>query len=275
MNPSVGAAGSRSPVCVTQCPKSGTIDVSQLVRVLQSQNKTAGIGAYSAPSSHDVQHAVGRATGGAAAVIADAQRVQKQVEEERAERERQLQELQAKQERERVEEQARLDRIRAEEEERNRRAIAQQQEEQRVWRTFPHQGQLGYLRSLATGNYVCADANRGWQLVADRPHAAEWERFMVVDGGSGRIGFRSAASGKYVCADFAINTAGPAHARDRNQCLPWEQFDVVRVNADTFGLRSSANGQFLCADLSIAGYAPLHANRGHCLQWEQFKWQLH
>jgi hypothetical protein len=121
----------------------------------------------------------------------------------------------------------------------------------------PAAGAAG-LRSHANGRFL-----GGSPLTAALPTASE--TFTIVDLGGGSVALRSAATGKYVCADQA--GAAPLVA-DRDAIGLWETFTRVPNPDGSVSFRSAANGRYVCAEDGGAG--ALIANRTAIGPWESF-----
>jgi hypothetical protein len=103
----------------------------------------------------------------------------------------------------------------------------------------------------------------GSPLTAALPTATE--TFTIADLGGGSVALRSAATGKYVCADQA--GAAPLVA-DRDAIGLWETVTRVPNPDGSVSFRSAANGRYVCAEDGGAG--ALIANRAAIDPWESF-----
>ncbi|MGS0687133.1 M15 family metallopeptidase [Nakamurella sp. GG22] len=121
------------------------------------------------------------------------------------------------------------------------------------------------LRSRANNRLVCAETHGTLPLIANRTAVGPWERFEVINRGSGLVALRSYANNKYVCADSYGNKPLIAN---RGAIGPWETFTLIRNTDGTVSLRAGANGRLVCAD--SYGNRPLIANRTVIGPWEKF-----
>jgi hypothetical protein len=134
-------------------------------------------------------------------------------------------------------------------------------------------GQTIWLRSAATNRFVSADINRGSfaPLVADRTSVGAFERFQVIDAGSGWIAFRSIGTGLFVSADLNRGSWAPLVA-DRTRIDAWERFRWTDLSSTTFALAGQTTGDFVAADLNRGAFAPLVSDRPAASTWETFSW---
>lgn len=123
-------------------------------------------------------------------------------------------------------------------------------------------GQALHLRD-SRAKFVSADRDKSGQLLADRDASGEWERFVVVDLGSGTVALRS-TNGKYVNAPE--DKTQPL-AADRDAIGPWETFRVQMVDSTQLAL-VAWHGGFVSADRDRGG--ALVANRTQIGEWEKF-----
>jgi hypothetical protein len=126
--------------------------------------------------------------------------------------------------------------------------------------TVPPAGKVAF-RTHA-GRFLCADLKTpDARLVADRPHAGEWEHFQIERAGPDRVRLR-AANRMYVAAEGG---GGRELVANRDAPGAWEQFEVVTTDAG-YALRAhsghfvsvSAEGE-VRADAGIAGPHELFA----------------
>ncbi len=71
------------------------------------------------------------------------------------------------------------------------------------------------------GQYVCAEAGGGREVIANRGAIGDWEAFTVVDAGGGLIALQ-AHNGMYVCAEGG---GGRELVADRTAVGDWEKFE--------------------------------------------------
>jgi hypothetical protein len=134
-------------------------------------------------------------------------------------------------------------------------------------------GQIIWLRSSGTGQYVSADLARAAYapLVADRATAGTWEQFQVIDAGGGFIALRAIGTGLFVSADTARAAYAPLVA-DRASAGTWEHFQWIELAGGAVNLRGRVTNRFVCADLNRGAYAPLVSDRTTASAWETFTW---
>jgi type 1 glutamine amidotransferase len=121
------------------------------------------------------------------------------------------------------------------------------------------------LRSYANGKYVSADNSGNSPLIAKATTVGAWERFDVIDRGSGNIALRARVNAKYVCAD---NAGAASLIANRTAIGAWETFQLIRNSDGSVSLRAQANGRYVTAE--NAGAQPLIANRTAIGAWEKF-----
>jgi hypothetical protein len=121
------------------------------------------------------------------------------------------------------------------------------------------------LRSYANGKYVSADNSGNSPLIAKATTVGVWERFDVIDRGSGNIALRARVNAKYVCAD---NAGAASLIANRTAIGAWETFQLIRNSDGSVSLRAQANGRYVTAE--NAGAQPLIANRTAIGAWEKF-----
>ncbi|HET9620511.1 MAG TPA: family 16 glycosylhydrolase [Kofleriaceae bacterium] len=121
------------------------------------------------------------------------------------------------------------------------------------------------LRASADNAFVSADNAGASPLVANRPTAATWEAFNVIDNGDGTIALKALANGLFVTVDAGN---GGRLIASRSTVGAAEKFRRVAQANGTVALQSVGNGQFVSADLNIGDV--LIANRPAADTWEQF-----
>jgi hypothetical protein len=109
-----------------------------------------------------------------------------------------------------------------------------------------HRLSAGMSISLLAANnkYVTADNNGTNALIAKSATIGPWERFLVVDAGSGKIGLQ-AANSLYVCAD---NNGNSPLIANRTGVGSWESFLEVDAGDGNIGLRAGVNSKYVRAD---------------------------
>ncbi|HEY0601810.1 MAG TPA: cellulase family glycosylhydrolase [Herpetosiphonaceae bacterium] len=118
---------------------------------------------------------------------------------------------------------------------------------QNLVRTYTAAGTWSTIQAVANTSYVSADLNQGGQLIANRPTASGWEKFLVVNNPDGTISLMSLANNKYVSAD--LNQGGRLVAK-ASGVLAWEKFRRVDLGNGTFALQALANNKYVSADLN-------------------------
>jgi GH25 family lysozyme M1 (1,4-beta-N-acetylmuramidase) len=121
------------------------------------------------------------------------------------------------------------------------------------------------LRAAVNNRYVVADAAGSSPLIANRTTIGAWERFFLVDAGSGYVALRSNVNGRFVTAE---NGGSSALIANRTVVSDWERFQIVDNADGTLSLRANANGRYVTAE--NAGSSPLIANRTGISLWEKF-----
>ncbi len=121
------------------------------------------------------------------------------------------------------------------------------------------------LQAQANNKYVCADNGGIAPLIANRTATGPWERFLVVDVGSGNIALRAQANNQYVCAD---NLGNNPLIANRTSYGFWESFTEVDAGGGRSALRALVNAKYVC--VANAGASPLIADRVAIGGWESF-----
>ncbi|MDG4804032.1 S8 family serine peptidase [Micromonospora sp. WMMD980] len=100
------------------------------------------------------------------------------------------------------------------------------------------------LKARSNGRYVTAESSGTKPLVARGTEAGAWERYDVVDAGSGFYALRAKANNKFVSADGSGTKPLLARAASIGA---WEKFQLV-VNADgSVSLKAAVNGKYVTA----------------------------
>jgi hypothetical protein len=86
-------------------------------------------------------------------------------------------------------------------------------------------GQIS-LKSVANGQFVCADNAGASPLIANRSTAGTWETYAVTNLSGGNINLKANANNKFVCADNA--GASPLIA-NRTTAAQWETFQQILI----------------------------------------------
>ncbi|MEV7329998.1 S8 family serine peptidase [Micromonospora sp. NPDC093244] len=120
------------------------------------------------------------------------------------------------------------------------------------------------LRARSNGKFVSADGAGSKPLVNNGPAFGAWERFDIVDAGSGLVALRAKVNGKFVSADGAgskpLIANGPAIST-------WEKFQLINNADGTVSLRAIVNNKFVSAP-NTGG--TLIANAPSASTWEKF-----
>ncbi|MET8229206.1 S8 family serine peptidase [Micromonospora sp. NPDC005298] len=120
------------------------------------------------------------------------------------------------------------------------------------------------LRARSNGKFVSADGAGSKPLVNNGPAFGAWERFDIVDAGSGLVALRAKVNGKFVSADGAgskpLIANGPAVST-------WEKFQLVNNPDGTVSLKALVNNKFVSAP-NTGG--TLIANAPTASTWEKF-----
>jgi hypothetical protein len=133
-------------------------------------------------------------------------------------------------------------------------------------------GQRIGFKSTANNRFVSANLNDSSFLVAQwATSPGSWEKFDVVDAGSGQIALRSAQTGRYVSCD--MNTAERRLRADWATGIgSWERFTWEDRGNSNFALKSVASGRYVSADLNTT-QKYLKAQWATSVgSWENFQW---
>ncbi|WP_433314553.1 S8 family serine peptidase [Micromonospora sp. CA-269861] len=120
------------------------------------------------------------------------------------------------------------------------------------------------LRARSNGKFVSADGAGSKPLVAIGPALGAWEKYDIVDAGSGLVALRAKVNGKFVSAAGAgtkpLVAEGPAVSL-------WEQFQLINNTDGTVSLKAKVNGKYVSAPSSGAA---LTASAPSISTWEKF-----
>ncbi|MEV4654544.1 S8 family serine peptidase [Micromonospora sp. NPDC049301] len=120
------------------------------------------------------------------------------------------------------------------------------------------------LRARSNGKFVSADGAGSKPLVAIGPAFGAWEKYDIVDAGSGLVGLRAKVNGKFVSATGAgskpLVAEGPAVGL-------WEQFQLINNTDGTVSLKAKVNGKYVSAPSNGAALVASAAAIG---TWEKF-----
>lgn len=126
-------------------------------------------------------------------------------------------------------------------------------------------GDIIALKAYANGKLVCA-ANAGANpLIASSNSVGSWEKFQVVDAGSGKIALQASVNNKYVCAE---NGGSDPLIANRTAFGLWETFELVNTSDGKVALKAMANNKYVCAE--NVGNDPLKARSDSIGVWEKF-----
>lgn len=133
---------------------------------------------------------------------------------------------------------------------------------------------IGFTRSCLTNiysqaNYMYTTANLSLPntpLQARATSIGSWERFELVELGSGLWAIRSLVNGKYVTANLSLPDA-PLQAR-ATRIGSWEKF-TLQDEDGYVAIKAVANSRYVTANLSLPD-APLQARAASIRSWEKF-----
>ncbi|MFG2012880.1 S8 family serine peptidase [Micromonospora sp. NPDC048868] len=101
------------------------------------------------------------------------------------------------------------------------------------------------LKARINGRFVVADGAGTKPLIASAAAMGGWEKFDIVDAGSGYVGLRARANGRFVVADGAGTKPLIAGAAAIGG---WEKFQIVHNTDGSVSLKAVVNGKFVVAD---------------------------
>ena len=111
--------------------------------------------------------------------------------------------------------------------------------------------------------YLVAEGGGGEAIYANRNSPGDWETFLMVDLGGGRIALM-AFNGQYLVAEGG---GGGLIYANRNSIGDWETFTRVNLGGNRVALRAN-NGQYLVAE--GGGGQLIYADRNGTGDWETF-----
>lgn len=123
-----------------------------------------------------------------------------------------------------------------------------------------------FIKSMANSMYVCADNNGLSPLIANSATAGDWQKFLLIDNGSGYISLQSNTNGKFVTAP---NGGADALIASAISIGAAEKFLLIDNGDGTNTLQANINGKFVCA--TSAGSSPLIANSNAISVYEKFQ----
>ncbi|MGC1214184.1 MAG: S8 family serine peptidase [Micromonospora sp.] len=100
------------------------------------------------------------------------------------------------------------------------------------------------LKARINGRYVTAESGGTKPLIARGTALGAWEKYDVVDAGSGLVGLRAKINGKFVTAESA--GAKPLIAR-ASSIGAWEKFQIINNTDGTVSLKATINGRYVTA----------------------------
>ncbi|GHJ57182.1 hypothetical protein Nm8I071_64890 [Nonomuraea sp. TT08I-71] len=100
------------------------------------------------------------------------------------------------------------------------------------------------LKARVNGRYVTAETAGTKPLIARGTSVGAWEKYDVVDAGSGLVGLRARINNKFVTAESA--GAKPLIARAA-AIGAWEKFQIVDNTDGTISLKAAINGRYVTA----------------------------
>jgi endonuclease/exonuclease/phosphatase family metal-dependent hydrolase len=131
-------------------------------------------------------------------------------------------------------------------------------------------GQTIWLKASANGNYVSARTNTtNSPLWASAAAPNTWEKYDVVDAGSGFVSLRAKANNMYVSA--RITTTDVPLQAEAGSIGSWEKFIWVRNSDGTVSFRSIANNKYVSARYNETN-SPLETRIDSIATWEKFSW---
>ncbi|MGN9812402.1 S8 family serine peptidase [Micromonospora sp. BQ11] len=111
------------------------------------------------------------------------------------------------------------------------------------------------LRARYNNNIVVAESAGTKPLIARATALGPWEKFDVVDAGSGHVALRARINGRYVVAESAGTKPLIARA---TAVGPWEKFQILHNNDGSLSLKAAINGKYVSAASTTA---PLIASK--------------
>ncbi|MFI7072789.1 S8 family serine peptidase [Micromonospora sediminicola] len=100
------------------------------------------------------------------------------------------------------------------------------------------------LKARGNGRYVTAESGGNRPLVARGVEVGAWEKYDVVDAGSGYVGLRAVTNNLFVTAESGGNR--PLIARSAS-IGAWEKFQIVTNTDGTVSLKAVTNGKYVTA----------------------------
>lgn len=128
--------------------------------------------------------------------------------------------------------------------------------------TLPVAGKVVSFKAGVNGKYVTAENTGTSALIANRTAVGNWEKFDMVDTGSGTVALYSHANHRFVTAGSSPLLA------DSTSSGRAQTFQLVRNSDGTVSLLASATGKYVTAE--DAGASALIADRTAIGPWEKF-----
>ncbi|WP_275587207.1 S8 family serine peptidase [Micromonospora terminaliae] len=122
------------------------------------------------------------------------------------------------------------------------------------------------LKARVNGRYVTAESGGNRPLIARGTAIGAWEKYDVVDAGSGLVGLRARTNNKFVTAESGGNR--PLIARSA-VIGAWEKFQIIDNTDGTISLKATVNGRYVTAPSTTS---PLIATKTAIGTAEKFDW---
>jgi len=123
---------------------------------------------------------------------------------------------------------------------------------------------IGQTIWLQNGNKYVSSNDGGSPITCDRPSVQDWEKFLVVDAGGGRVALKG-SNGKYVSCENGYS----AMTCNRVSYDDWEKFEWIAVSSDEVALFGFNNKYVSSENGSTSG---MNCNRHAYQGWEVFRW---
>ncbi|WP_328851137.1 S8 family serine peptidase [Micromonospora globbae] len=124
------------------------------------------------------------------------------------------------------------------------------------------------LRARVNGKLVTAESSGTKPLIARGTAVGPWEKYDVVDAGSGYVALRAKVNGKFVTAESSGTKPLIARASAIGE---WEKFQISHGTDGSVSLKAKVNGKFVTAESS--GTKPLIARATTVGAWEKFDFE--
>jgi hypothetical protein len=121
------------------------------------------------------------------------------------------------------------------------------------------------LKAYANGQFVTADSAGTIAMLANKTSVGPWEKFQLVDAGSGRFALKALSNNKYV----STGSGGNSQLMNNATTIGSSETFTIETQADgRVALKAYVNSKYVCAENS--GTQPLIANRASAGIWEKF-----